>query len=101
MTPPYFVRHKFYLLCVVAIYAQSRQSDKLFTPVVGIGTPPTPHPQACVPPIGSGGRSTLSGEKRGGRVPIPTKGHTLWYSVYVCTLCIYGPGTPFLLYTSV
>jgi hypothetical protein len=53
-----------------------------FSPVVGIGTPPTPHPQASVPsPFGSGGRGTLAGERRGGRVPIPTRGHTLWYSV--------------------
>jgi len=34
-----------------------------FSPVVGIGTPPTPHPQASVPiPLGSGGRGTLAGE---------------------------------------
>jgi hypothetical protein len=36
---------------------QSRQSAKLFVGVVGIGTPPTPHPQACVlaPPLVTGG----------------------------------------------
>jgi hypothetical protein len=57
-----------------------------FSPVVGIGTPPTPHPQANVPPpLGSGGRGTLAGEKGGGRVPVPTRGHTLWYSIYICT----------------
>ncbi len=33
------------------------------------GTPPTPHPQASVPP--------------GGRVPIPTRRHTLWYSLFM------------------
>ncbi len=52
-----------------------------FSPVVGIGTPPTPHP------FGSGGRDTLAGERRGGRVPIPTRDHTLWYSLYISTLC--------------
>jgi hypothetical protein len=58
-----------------------------FFPVVGIGTPPTPHPQASAPPpFGPGGRGTLAGERRGGRVPIPTRGHTLWYSVYICAL---------------
>ncbi len=40
-----------------------------FFPVVGIWTPPTPHPQASVPPpFGSGGRGTLAGERVGGRV---------------------------------
>jgi hypothetical protein len=37
-----------------------------------------------VPPLfGSGGRGTLAGERRGGRVLIPTSGHTLWYSLYM------------------
>ncbi len=37
-----------------------------FSPVVGIGTPSTPHPQASVPPLlGSGGRGTLAGERGG------------------------------------
>ncbi len=58
-----------------------------FSPVIGIGTPPTPHPQASVPPpLCSGGRSTLDGERGGGGVPIPTRGHTLRYSLYKCTL---------------
>jgi hypothetical protein len=62
-----------------------------FSPVVGIGTPPTLHPQASVPllPFGSGGRGTLAGERGVGRVPIPTRGHTLWYSLYICTLWIW------------
>jgi hypothetical protein len=53
-----------------------------FSPVVGIGTPPTPHPQASVPPppFGSEGAHSLAREG-GGRVLIPTRGHTLWYSV--------------------
>jgi len=66
---------------------QSRQSAKLFSSR-GIGTPPTPHPQASgPPPPGSGGRGTLAGERGGGRVPIPTRGHTLWYSIYIYVLC--------------
>jgi hypothetical protein len=28
------------------------------------------------------GRGTLAGEREVGRVPIPTRGHTLWYSLY-------------------
>jgi hypothetical protein len=49
---------------------------RLFPPPVG---PPPP------PPPGSGrrGRGTLAGERGTGRVPIPTRGHTLWYSLYV------------------
>jgi hypothetical protein len=34
------------------------------------------------PSFGSGGRGTLAGERGGGRVPIPTRGHTPWYSIY-------------------
>ncbi len=53
-----------------------------FSPLVGIGTPPTPHPRASVPPplwpFGSGG-----GSHSLARVPIPTRGHTLWYSLYI------------------
>jgi hypothetical protein len=45
----------------------------------------TPHPP------GSGGRGTLAGERGVGRVLIPTRGHTQWYSLYIRTLW----GTPF------
>jgi len=44
-----------------------------FAQVVGIGTPPTPHPQASVPPL------CVWGEGVG-------LGHTLWYSLFICTL---------------
>jgi hypothetical protein len=49
---------------------------------------PNPSPAGKRPPhFGSGGRGTLAGEKGGGRVPIPTRGHTLWYSIYIYVLC--------------
>ncbi len=48
------------------------------SPAVSVPTPP--------PPTGSGVRDTLAGERGGGRVPIPTRGHTMWYSTYTCTL---------------
>ena len=50
---------------------------------------PSPAGECVPPPFGSGGRGTLAGERGGayGRVPIPTRGHTLWHSLYVCTLC--------------
>ncbi len=57
-----------------------------FSQVVGIRTPPTPHPQASVlPPLWFWGEGTLAGERGGGKVPIPTWGHTLWYSAYTAT----------------
>jgi hypothetical protein len=60
-----------------------------FSPVVGIGTPPTPYPagECAPPPFGSGGRGTLAGER--GRVPIPTRGHALWYAMYFVVIRIF------------
>jgi hypothetical protein len=78
----------------------------------GIGTPPTPRSQPSVPPLGLsqplsrqrvcpsekklplplpvlwGGAHSLARKGLGGRVPIPTRGHTLWYSLYICSLCL-------------
>jgi hypothetical protein len=31
---------------------------------------------------------SLAGERGVERVPIPTRGHTLWYSLYIHTLCL-------------
>ena len=36
----------------------------------------------CAPPS----RDTLAGERGVGGVPIPARGHTLWYSLYICIL---------------
>jgi len=60
---------------------QNRQSAKLFLQSSELVLP---HPS----PPGSGGRGTLtgSGKRRVGRVPIPTRGHTLWYSLYIRAL---------------
>jgi hypothetical protein len=65
-----------------------------FSLVVGNGTPTTSHPQAsvpCHPPFGSWGRGTLAGERGGGRVPIPTRSYTLWYSLYIYYALCYQP----------
>jgi hypothetical protein len=43
---------------------------------------PSPAGEYAPPPFGTGGRGTLAGERGGGRVPIATRGHTLWYSLY-------------------
>jgi hypothetical protein len=48
-------------------------------------------PQPLVPRMG-----TLAGERKGGRVPILTRGHTLWYSFYICTLCAHALFLSFL-----
>ncbi len=71
-----------------------------------LGLPPTPHPQASVPPPPcfwgegntrrlvcplppvSGGRGTLAGEKGVGRVPIPTRGIHCG-TLYMYVLCAY------------
>ncbi len=37
-------------------------------------------------------RGTLASERGGGRVPIPTRGHTLWYSIYLYVICGYDTG---------
>ncbi len=46
---------------------------------------PTPSPAGvCAPyPFGSGGRGTLACGNGCGVVLIPTRGHTLWYSLYL------------------
>jgi hypothetical protein len=54
----------------------------VLSPVFGIGTPRPPHPQASMPPRPSGGKDTVAHGRRSGRVPIRTKGQTLWYSMY-------------------
>jgi hypothetical protein len=65
-----------------SIWPQRRHSAKLFlqSPELGL-----PHPQASVPPpFGSGAVEEL-GESQFRRA----RGHTLWYSVYISTLCIW------------
>jgi len=72
------------------LYPQSRQSAKLFLKSSELGLPqPLTRRQMCPPPLhapGSGGRGTLAGKRGVGRVPIPTRGHKLWYSLYICNL---------------
>ncbi len=73
----------------VQVKAQCRQSAKLFLQSLEFGLP---QPLTCTrvfpSPFGSLGRGTFDGERGGGRVPIPTRGHTLLYSLYVCTLWV-------------
>ncbi len=54
-----------------------------FSPVVGIGTSSTPHLQVRMAPLWFRGELHTRLRERGGRVPIPTRGHKLWYSTNV------------------
>jgi hypothetical protein len=58
------------------------------SPVVGIGTPhPFSSRRVCPPPHPFvRGEGTIACGDRGGGVPIPTRGHTLWCSIYISTL---------------
>jgi hypothetical protein len=53
---------------------------------------PSPASEFIPPPFGTGGRGTLAG---GGRVPIPTRGHTLWHCIFVFfVVSCYRESTP-------
>jgi hypothetical protein len=73
--------------------AQSWQSAS-FSPVVEIGTPPTPHPQASVPPFPSGGEGHTSWREREWESPNSDEG------TYTVVLFTYPSNvlssTPFL-----
>jgi len=68
-------------------FTQSRQSAKLFSSRRYWDSPnPSTAGECALPPLVPGGRGTLAGERGGGRVPIPTRGPTLWYSLYIYVL---------------
>ncbi len=63
--------------------AQSRQSAKPFLQSSELGLPqPLTRSRVC-PLVPAGGGGAHYGERGGGRVPIPTRGHTQWYSAYM------------------
>ncbi len=79
-------------ICTRRVVApQSRQSAELFLQSSELGLP-QPLTRSRVCPPGSGGRGTLAGERGLGRVPITTRGHTLWFSLYVHTLWVARTG---------
>jgi hypothetical protein len=56
-----------------------------------LALPPTPHPQASVlPPPCFWGEGNTRWRERGWESPNSDEGHTLWYSLYVRTLCRRG-----------
>jgi hypothetical protein len=66
---------------------QTRQSVKLYLQSSELGLPqPVTRRRVCPPPR-FWGEDTLAGERGVGRVPIPARGHTLWYSLYIYVLC--------------
>jgi hypothetical protein len=63
---------------------------------------PNPSPaHECAPhPVVPGG-GAHAGDRGDGRVPITTRGHTLWYSLYVSALCFYPSNSaPLRIYPS-
>jgi hypothetical protein len=64
--------------------AQSRQSAKLSLQSSELGLP---HPLTCTP-LRGGGANSLAGEGGGG--PIPTRGQTLWNSIYTVYHTFWG-----------
>ncbi len=74
------------LVKILALNKRKRCCDREGRVLLGLRQPY--RPQASVPPLPPlvRGRDTLAGERGGGRVPIPTRGHTLWYSIFICTL---------------
>ncbi len=74
------------------LQSQSKQSAKLFLQSSELGLPqPLTRRRVCptLPSPGFWGRASLAGERGVGRVPISTRGHTLWYSLYIVrTLCL-------------
>jgi hypothetical protein len=67
---------------------QSRQSAKLFlqSSELGLPHPPLPAGECAPPPLWSGGEGTLACGRGVGGIPIPTRGHTLWCSIFISTL---------------
>ncbi len=75
------------MVYTVLYCTQSRQSAKISLQSSELGLPhPLTRRRMCPPPFGTGGRGILAGERGGGRVLISTRRHTLWYSIYMCTL---------------
>ncbi len=64
------------------------KSTTVYAPRRNWDFPPTPHPQASVPPPPCfWGEGNTRWRERGWESPNSDEGHTLWYSLYVRTLC--------------
>jgi hypothetical protein len=64
------------------------KSTTVYAPRRNWDSPPTPHSQASVPPPPCfWGEGNTRRRERGWESPNSDEGHTLWYSLYVRTLC--------------
>jgi hypothetical protein len=70
---------------------QSWQSGKIFLQSLELGLPqPLTHRRVCPPAFWFRGEGHTCWRERGWSVPIPTRGHTLWYSLYVHMYFVVG-----------
>jgi hypothetical protein len=73
---------------VIKVYSRDRVLSFFSTCRNRNWVSPTPSPAGeRAPPPGSGDRGTLACGRGGGGVSIPTRGQTLWCSMYICTWC--------------
>jgi hypothetical protein len=78
----------------VAHKVRTYKEDHSVCPSSELGLPPTPHLQASVPPPPCfWGEGNTRRRERGWESPNSDEGHTLWYSLYVRTLCWGGSTT--------
>jgi hypothetical protein len=83
--PPGYILYKLYSIHhrvgrVLSFFSSRRNRD----------SPNPSHAGECSPsPLvrWGGAHSLATGERGGGRVPIPTRGHTLWYTINIYVLC--------------
>jgi hypothetical protein len=68
-------------------YVHIKSTMHSLCPSPELGLPPTPHPQASVPPPPCfWGEGNTRWRERGWESPNSDEGHTLWYSLYLRTL---------------
>jgi hypothetical protein len=81
---------RLYRLCFYPVHHKVRTYKEYHSvfPSSELGLPPTPHPQASVPPPPCfWGEGNTRWRERGWESPNSDEGRTLWYSLYVRTLC--------------
>ncbi len=77
------------MLFQLCLETQSRQSSKLFLKSSELGLPQSLTRRRVCPPFGTGGRGQTRWRERGWESPNSDGGtRTLWYSLYICTLCL-------------
>ncbi len=72
-------------------FPQSWQSAKRFLKSSELELPQPLTCRRCPPTLWSGGRAHSLAREGVGRVPIPTRRHTLWHSFYICRYFVTVP----------